>query len=86
MDFKKINNKLNQNIEEETSFINSVSTVKYFVVFVPVLFVVFSVFRMIIEGLASYNWKYVLIEAVLFSVFLRIFHLVRKKWKDAWKK
>lgn len=86
MGFKKLNNTLNKNIEEETSYINSISVLKYFLIFTPIYFVLFSIFMIILEGFSNYNWMHVLVKAIVFSVFWRIYHLVRKKWKEAWEK
>lgn len=86
MNFNKLNNELNKNVEEETSFINSVSLIKYFLIFIPIYFIFFSVFRIVFLGLSEYNWKYVLLEAVLFAVLWRVFHYVMKIWNTSWKK
>ena len=53
-----------------------------------VLFLMFAVTNFIasllFEGIA-FDWRRILIQALVFGFFFRIFHAVRKGWNNAWK-
>ncbi len=88
MSFEKLEDKLNKNINEETEFVNKISLLKYILVYVPVLFLMFAVTNFIasllFEGVV-FDWRRILIQAIFFSIFFRVFHAVRKGWNNAWK-
>ncbi len=89
MNSKKITDKLNKNIEEETELVNRMSITKYILIYVPLLFLMFTATNFIASLLFdsfNFDWKRILIQAVFFAIFFRIFHGVRKLWNDAWKK
>ncbi|MCT4699136.1 hypothetical protein [Tenacibaculum haliotis] len=88
MNVKKIEDKLTKNINEETELINKISILKYIVVYVPLLFLMFVTTNFIgslfFESM-SFDWRQILIQAIFFSIFFRVFHAVRKGWNNAWK-
>ena len=88
MTFEKLENKLNKNINEETELINKISLLKYILIYVPLLFLIFAsatfIGGLLFESVV-FDWRAILIQAVVFSVFFKIFHYVRKGWNDAWK-
>ncbi len=88
MPFKKLERKLNKNIEEETELVTKISLIKYLLVYVPLLFLMFTIASLIVSWAfknVHFNWKQVLLQAVFFSIFFRIFHFVRKEWNNGWK-
>ncbi|MGB1042628.1 MAG: hypothetical protein ACPGU6_04480 [Tenacibaculum sp.] len=88
MNSKKITDKLNKNIEEETELINKISLTKYILIYVPLLFLMFAAANylgsLFFEAVA-FDWRRIVIQAVLFGIFFRVFHKGRKMWNDAWK-
>ncbi|WP_439131978.1 hypothetical protein [Polaribacter sp.] len=86
MNLKSINNKLNKNVNEETEYLNSIPLWKYFLVYIPVLFLMFAVAQFIGSLLFDINFKWIaiFIQAVLFAVFFRIFHYIKKRVKENW--
>lgn len=80
MSLKKVNDKLNDKLNEETQFISSLTTTKYFFIYIPILFLLFAIGQLVTGFLFDYpfNWISVLIQAVCFAIFFRIFHYVRK--------
>ena len=88
MSVKKIEDKLTKNINEETELINKISILKYIVVYVPLLFLMFATTNFIgslfFESI-NFDWRQILIQAIFFSIFFRVFHGVRKLWNDGWK-
>ena len=84
--FKKINDILNKSINEETTLINSLPLGKYFLIYVPILFVIFSVMMFIASLFFEFPFdiRHVIIQAVSFAVFLRIFHKLRLKIQQNW--
>lgn len=86
MRFKKINDKLNKNINEETKLINSLSLGIYLLIYVPILFVIFSgmMFIASIYFEVTFDIRHVIIQAVCFAIFLRIFHKLRVKIQQNW--
>jgi len=86
---KKIEEKLNKNINEETELVNKISLVKYMFIYVPLLFLMFGVVNYLtsifLESVV-FDWKQVLFQSIFFSIFFRIFHYMRKGWNDGWKK
>lgn len=87
MSLKNINNKLNKNVNEETAFINSLSLGKYFLMYIPILFLMFATAQFFAGVFFdfTFEWKSVLIQAIFFGIFFRIFHFVRNKWFAQWK-
>ena len=88
MNSKKITDKLNKNIEEETELVNRISITKYILIYAPLLFLMFATTNFIASLFfeeVNFNWRRILIQAIFFAVFFRIFHGVRKLWGDAWK-
>ena len=88
MRFEKLEEKLNKNIEEETELVNKISLIKYLLIYVPLLFLMFGVANfltsIVFESIV-FDWKQVLFQAVFFSVFFRVFHYIRKGWNEGWK-
>lgn len=86
MRLKNINKKLNKNVNEETELINSLSLGKYLLIYIPILFVMFTVCNFIASLLVNYyfDWKAVLIQAICFAIFFRIFHKIRKAIYQNW--
>ena len=88
MSFEKLENKLNKNINEETALVNKISLFKYILIYVLLLFLMFAT-TTFIGGLlfesVVFDWREILIQAVVFSVFFKVFHYMRKGWNDAWK-
>ncbi|WNW00713.1 hypothetical protein RRF68_06795 [Tenacibaculum sp. HL-MS23] len=88
MGLEKLEDKLNKNINEETELIHKVSLIKYVLIYVPVLFLMFAITNFIasllFEGIA-FDWRRILIQAFVFGFFFRIFHAVRKGWNNAWE-
>ena len=82
-----MNNKLNKNINEETELINSLSLGKYLLIYVPVLFVMFTIANYLAVLLSDYtfDWRSILIQAICFAIFFRIFHKIRKYIHQNWK-
>lgn len=87
MTFKKINEKLNKNVNEETELINSLSLGKYLLIYIPILFLMFAAGQFIASLFFDYqfDWRHILIQAVLFALFFRVFHTVRKLINEQWK-
>lgn len=87
MRVKKINDKLSKNINEETELIHSMSIGKYLLIYIPVLFLMFAMGQFIANFFFDhqFDWRSVLIQAVVFAVFFRIFHKVRKLVNDNFK-
>ena len=89
MNLKKTTDQLNKNIEEETEYVNKISLLKYILVYVPLLFSMFAATNFIgslVFDSVVFDWRRILIQAVFFSIFFRVFHGVRKLWNDGWKK
>jgi hypothetical protein len=88
MSLNKLNTQLNKNVNEETAYINALPLLKYFLIYVPVLFLLFATVQFIASLLFDYQfrWRSVLIQASLFAVFFRVFHYFRKLINDTWKK
>lgn len=87
MTFKKINKKLNKNVNEETELINSLTLGKYLLIYIPILFLMFATGQYI-AGLVfdyQFDWRSILIQAICFAIFFRIFHYVRKMYNENWK-
>ena len=78
---KNIEDKLNKSIEEETTFINKISLLKYVVLYVPLLLLMFVatnfIGSMLFENVV-FDWRLIGVQAIAFSVFFRIFHGIRK--------
>jgi hypothetical protein len=73
--FNKVNDTLNKSVNEETTLINSLPLGKYFLIYIPILFVIFS-FMMFIEILFfefPFDIRHVIIQAVSFAVFFTNF-------------
>ncbi len=88
MNLKKVTDKLNKNIEEETELVNKISITKYVLIYIPLLFLMFAITNFIgslFFNEVNFDWRRILIQAIFFAVFFRIFHGVRKLWGDAWK-
>lgn len=87
MNFKKVNNTLNKSVNEETELINSLSLGKYLLIYIPVLFLMFAVGQLIASLFFDYqfDWRSVLIQAICFALFFRVFHYVRKNVNLNWK-
>ncbi|WP_339661107.1 hypothetical protein [uncultured Polaribacter sp.] len=87
MFFKKVNEKLNKNLHEETALINSLPFWKYFLIYIPILFLMFATGQFIAYLLFEYqfDFKSILFQAICFAVFFRFFHYVRKLWNKSWK-
>ncbi|SDS36612.1 hypothetical protein SAMN05216503_2829 [Polaribacter sp. KT25b] len=87
MSLKKINDQLNKNVNEETQLINSLSIGKYFLIYIPILFLMFAVSQLV-AGLFfefEFDWRMVLVQAIGFAIFFRVFHKVRKYTQQNWK-
>ncbi len=87
MDLKKVNDKLNRNVYEETELINSITFCKYLLIYIPVLFLIFAIGQYIASLFFEYkfDWSSVLIQAVVFAIFFRGFHKVRKLVNENFK-
>ena len=86
MDLKKINNKLNKNVSEETELINSLSLGKYMLIYIPILFGMFAIGQYIGSFFLDivFDWRMILFQAVSFAIFFRVFHKVRKAINKNW--
>ena len=87
MGLQEVNDKMNKNINEETELINSLPFWKYFLIYIPILFLMFATGQLIASLFFEYqfDWRSVLIQAVLFALFFRVFHYVRKNVSLNWK-
>lgn len=87
MNLEKLNEKLNKNVEEESVLINSLPFWKYFLIYIPVLFLIFAMGQFIANLFFDFpfNFKSILFQTVCFAIFFRVFHYVRKLWNDVWK-
>lgn len=87
MFLKKVNKKLNKNVNEETVFINSLSLAKYLLIYIPILFLMFASGQCIASLFfnVDFDWKMILFQAISFAIFFRVFHFARKKWNTQWK-
>ena len=88
MSLEKLEDKLNKNINEETELIHKISLIKYVLIYVPVLFLMFATTNFIGSLLFDsifFDWREIIIQAIFFSIFFRVFHAVRKGWNNAWK-
>jgi hypothetical protein len=84
--FKKINDTLNKSLNEETTLINSLPLGKYFLIYIPILFVIFSVLMFIASLFFEFPFDimHAIFQAVGLAVFLRIFHKLRLKIQQNW--
>ena len=87
MTLKNINNKLNKNVQDETELIDSLSLGKYLVIYSPILFLMFALGQLIADIFFDipFDIRYVIIQAISFALFLRIFHKLRLKIQRNWK-
>jgi membrane protein required for beta-lactamase induction len=87
MSFKKVNDKLNKNVNEETELINSLSIGKYLLIYIPILFLMFAIGQVVANLLFNFefDWRSVLIQAICFALFFRVFHKIRKYTQQNWK-
>lgn len=87
MFFKKVNDQLNKNVNEETKLINSVSIGKYLLIYIPILFVMFAIVQFIASLFfnVTFDWQSVLIQTICFALFFRVFHKIRKYMQRNWK-
>ena len=87
MNIKKINQKLNKNINEETELINSLSIGKYLLIYIPILFAMFAIGQIIASFFLNieFDWRLILFQAFSFAVLFRIFHKIRKVINLNWK-
>lgn len=87
MHFKKVNDKLNKNVNEETELINSLSLGKYLLIYIPILFVMFTIGQYIGSFFfdIDFDWRMVLVQSVCFALFFRVFHKLRKLINKNWK-
>lgn len=78
---------LNKNVNEETGCIHSLSLTRYLLIYIPLLFIVFAVTQLMGGFFLNhpFNWEGVLIKAILFAVFFKVFHYVRKKVNKSFK-
>ena len=83
----KTEEQLTKNINEETTYINSLSLWKYFLIYVPLLLLMFTITNYLASLFFDYNfdWRSILIQAITFAVFFRIFHKVRREINNQWK-
>ncbi len=88
MSRKKINKKLNEDVNQETQLINSLTLIKYLLIYIPLLFLMFATAQFL-GGFffdIPFDWKAIVIQAICFALFFRIFHkvrfLVQKQWKN----
>ncbi len=79
--------KLNDDINQETSYMNSLTIGKYLLIYVPVLFAMFAVAQFLGNLLFDFpfEWLSILIQAVCFAIFFRVFHMIRHYWNSNWK-
>lgn len=84
MNLDKIHEKLNKNVNEETSYVNSLSFWKYLLIYSPILFVMFAVAQFLGSLLFDFEfeWIQILIQAASFAIFFRIFHKIRHYWNS----
>ena len=87
MNLKKINKELNKGVDEETQLINSLSLGKYLLIYVPLLFFMFATVNFIASFFTNFDfdWRSILIQAICFAIFFRIFHKIRKIINENWK-
>lgn len=87
MNLKKVNDKLNKDINEETALINSLTIGKYLLIYVPLLFVMFATAQFVATLFLDFqfSWIAIFVQAVCFALFFRVFHYLRKHWNDGWK-
>lgn len=75
MNIKKVNQKLNKNINEETELINSLSIDKYLLIYIPILFAMFAIGQIIASFFLNiaFDWRLILFQAFSFAILFRIF-------------
>ena len=87
MTLKNLKNQLNKNVKEETELIQSLSLGNYLLIYIPILFVMFAMGQLIADVFFDipFDIRYVIIQAISFALFLRIFHKLRLKIQRNWK-
>tara|TARA_R100000789_G_scaffold33497_1_gene36860 strand:+ start:737 stop:997 length:261 start_codon:yes stop_codon:yes gene_type:complete len=82
-----MNKKLNDNINEETALINSLPFWKYFLIYIPLLFLMFATAQFIASFFLDikFEWISILIQAFCFAIFFRTFHYLRKLIRENWR-